>query len=189
MPAFDPALLPPRARLLGYLRRRVESDAVAEDLLGDALLRALRAAPALRDADRLVPWFYRILDHAVTDHYRRRGVRRAAADRLAAATPTEAVPAEAEGAVCACVHALIPTLPPAYGPLIAALDLGGEAPAAVAERLGITRTNLKVRHHRARRALRDRLEAVCRTCAAHGCLDCTCRPVPTPDPVPAASAS
>ena len=183
MDRFDPALLPPRERLLGYLRRRVESDAVAEDLLGDALLRALRAAPALRDADRLVPWFYRILDHAVTDHYRRRGVRRAAADGLAAdAAESEDLP-EAEGAVCACFRDLLPTLPPAYGSLIEALDLGGEAPADAAERLGITRTNLKVRHHRARRALRDRLETVCRACARHGCLDCTCRPAPAAEPV------
>ena len=44
----------------------------------------------------------------------------------------------------------------------------------VAERLDITRNNLKVRHHRARQQLRERLEETCRTCATHGCIDCTC---------------
>jgi RNA polymerase sigma-70 factor (ECF subfamily) len=32
-----------------------------------------------------------------------------------------------------------------------------------------------VRLHRARAALKTRLEQSCGTCATHGCLDCTCR--------------
>jgi len=44
----------------------------------------------------------------------------------------------------------------------------------VAKELGITPNNLKVRRHRARQQLRERLEEVCRTCAKHGCLDCSC---------------
>jgi DNA-directed RNA polymerase specialized sigma24 family protein len=59
--------------------------------------------------------------------------------------------------------------------LIAAVELGGETPEAAAERLGITRNNLKVRRHRARQQLRVRLEETRRTCARHGCLDCTCK--------------
>lgn len=51
---------------------------------------------------------------------------------------------------------------------------GDESPAAVAADLGITRNNLKVRRHRARKQLRARLEDLCRLCAHHGCLDCTC---------------
>jgi RNA polymerase sigma-70 factor, ECF subfamily len=182
MTPFDPSLLPPRAALLAYLRRRVESEAAAEDLLQDALLRALRAAPDLRSTDRLVPWFYRILDHAVTDHYRRRGVRRAAAPRLAAETDTASEPDD-EAVLCECFRALLPALTPAYADLIAAMDLGGASDADVAARLGVTRGALKVRHHRARRQLRERLDATCRTCARHGCLDCTCRPAATADPV------
>jgi hypothetical protein len=34
---------------------------LAEDILHDSLLKALQGAPDLRDQDRLVPWFYRIL--------------------------------------------------------------------------------------------------------------------------------
>ena len=32
-----------------------------------------------------------------------------------------------------------------------------------------------VRRHRAHRQLRERIEQTCRSCAAHGCVDCTCR--------------
>jgi RNA polymerase sigma-70 factor (ECF subfamily) len=64
---------------------------------------------------------------------------------------------------------------PDYAELIEAMDLENEDSGSVAERLAITRSNLKVRHHRARRQLRQRLEETCRTCARHGCIDCTCR--------------
>lgn len=31
-----------------------------------------------------------------------------------------------------------------------------------------------LRLHRARKQLRERLEATCRVCSKHGCLDCSC---------------
>ena len=45
-----------------------------------------------------------------------------------------------------------------------------------AARHGISLDNVKVRRHRARKALRERLVDTCRLCADHGCLDCTCGP-------------
>jgi RNA polymerase sigma-70 factor (ECF subfamily) len=36
------------------------------------------------------------------------------------------------------------------------------------------RNNLKVRLHRGRKQLRERIEQTCRACATHGCLDCIC---------------
>jgi DNA-directed RNA polymerase specialized sigma24 family protein len=77
--------------------------------------------------------------------------------------------------LCACFQALLPGLKPEYGELIQILDLDEEPTDAVAARLGITATNLKVRRHRARQALRRKLEETCRVCAEHHCLDCTCR--------------
>ena len=68
----------------------------------------------------------------------------------------------------------LPALKPDYATLLRRLDLNGEASAPVAASLGITRNNLIVRLHRARRQLRERLEQTCRLCAKHGCLDCHC---------------
>ena len=70
---------------------------------------------------------------------------------------------------------VVPTLKPEYAAVVEA-DLAGRPTEALAEALGITPNNLKVRRHRAHRALRERLEQTCRVCATHGCLDCTCRP-------------
>lgn len=54
------------------------------------------------------------------------------------------------------------------------IDLEGQEPAEVAAALGITKNNLTVRLHRARRHLRELLSRNCRACSKHGCLDCTC---------------
>jgi RNA polymerase sigma-70 factor (ECF subfamily) len=49
--------------------RKLAGDA-AEDVLQDALLRALRAYPRLRHADHLRAWLYRVTTAAAIDHHR-----------------------------------------------------------------------------------------------------------------------
>jgi RNA polymerase sigma-70 factor (ECF subfamily) len=52
--------------------RRLTGDEQAEDVLQDALLRALRAYPRLRHADHLRAWLYRVTTSAAMDHHRAR---------------------------------------------------------------------------------------------------------------------
>jgi RNA polymerase sigma factor (sigma-70 family) len=169
---LERGLLESRDRFVGYVRKRVADPVLAEDILQESLLRAIRAAPTLRQQDRLVPWFYTVLQHAIVDAYRRRGVER----RHVVPADDLDIPAEPddEATLCTCFEPLVSTLTPEYAELIRAVELGGESPESAAERLGITPNNLKVRRHRARQALRRRLEETCRACAEHGCLDCTC---------------
>lgn len=171
-PAAATRLVDAREQFLGYIRKRIQDPELAEDILQDSLLRAVRGAPELRDEARLIPWFYRVLQNAIVDAYRRRGVEQAHV--VVAEAPEMAAEPEDDAELCACFERLIPTLKPEYADLIQAVDLGSEAPERAAGRLGITPNNLKVRRHRARQALRRKLEETCRTCAEHGCLDCTC---------------
>jgi RNA polymerase sigma-70 factor, ECF subfamily len=64
-------LLDPREQFLGHIWERIEDPELAEDILQGTLLRSLRAAPDLRDEERLIPWFYRVLQNAIVDAYRR----------------------------------------------------------------------------------------------------------------------
>lgn len=172
------ALRRERGALLAFIRSRVGDADLAEDLLQDSLLRALEGAANLRDGERVTAWLYGIVRHAITDAYRRRGVRTTAQGALAVEAEIAAEGALApddEARLCACVQGLVRTLAPDYARVVEA-DLAGRSADAVAAELGITRTNLKVRRHRAHRQLRERLEQTCRTCAAHGCLDCSCTP-------------
>ncbi len=85
--------------------RRMTDDQSAEDVLQDALLRALRAYPKLRHADHLRAWLYRVTTTTALDLHRRR--RRE--------VPTEEPPAPAvedeydEGAFESLIHELAPT--------------------------------------------------------------------------------
>ncbi len=169
---IESQLVAGRERFLGYIRKRVSDPELAEDILQDCLLKAVRNAPQLKAEDNLVRWFYRILQNAIVDAYRRR-----AADlnrRLNYAAEAESSYEEDDAnTVCECVNELIPTLKPEYAEA-AKLELEGDDPDTAAERLGITKNNLKVRTHRARQALRKRLEETCKVCADDHCLDCSC---------------
>lgn len=167
-------LLSHREKLIRYVQKRLSSPELAEDVLQESLIKALRAAPDLKDEEKLLPWFYRILNNAVIDVYRRKHVESAHLEPYSEEKDLAITPEE-EANLCSCFRELIPTLKPEYAELIEALDLSEGNPKKVAEELGITPNNLKVRRHRARQALRERLEETCRSCAIHGCLDCTCK--------------
>ena len=162
------------SRFLQFLRRRVESDAVAEDILQEAYARSLEQLDHVRDEESVVAWFYRILRNAVADHFRRAGVERkthAELERDAEAT----FEPELRQNICTCVSAVIPTLKPEYADIVGEVELGERSIAEVAAEKGVTTNNATVRLHRARAALRRRLVEVCGACSTHGCLDCTCR--------------
>lgn len=155
-----------------FARKRLANDQLAADAVQESLLRALRAAPRLSHDQNLLAWFYRILRNVLADLHRSNARER---EKLAEfSSQHTADDPEAESAACACLKGLLPSLRPEYSQVIQRMDLEGVTPTAMAEDLGISRNLLKVRLHRARRQLRERLEQTCRACATHGCLNCTC---------------
>ena len=59
------------ARLLAIARLILRDGELAEDAVQEALLRAWRQLPNLRDIDRFDAWLYRILVHAAADEAKR----------------------------------------------------------------------------------------------------------------------
>ncbi len=174
MEQIEEVLLRHRSKLLGYIQKRVSDPALAEDVLQEGLLKALRSADELRDEERLLPWFYRILNNAIIDTYRKNNVEKRYLETYAREAAIESQ-AEMEAALCECFRELLPAMKPEYAVLIDRLELQPGDPGEVAVELKLQPNNLKVRRHRARQALKQRLEESCRTCAVHGCLDCTCQ--------------
>lgn len=168
-------LLSNRQKLLAFIRKKVADADTAEDILQDGLAKALKSAGEIRDEDRFVSWFYSILNNAIIDFYRHRAVESKYIDSTNLPIDSHAAVAESDAIeLCECFRDLLPTLKPEYAELIEKLELSDGDPAILAKQLGTNVNNLKVRRHRARQALRERLEETCRTCAKHGCLDCTC---------------
>ena len=162
-------------RFLAFLEPRVGSRSAAEEILQAAFVRGFEKAESLRDGERAVAWFYRLLRNAVVDHYRRRAAETRAIERHAAeALAEEGLEPELERALCQCVDSLLGTLKTEYAELLRAVDLQGLRVEDAARAAGITTNNAGVRLHRARQALRRRLEETCGTCTEHGCLDCSC---------------
>ena len=163
-----------QTRFLSFLRTRVSDPASAEDILQAAYIKAMEHGSEVRDGESTVPWFYRILRNAITDDYRRRSARTKAHDGFAAEAPSS-YELELQATVCACINDVIPELKVEYREAIEQIDLGGMTVQAFGQTQGISAGNASVRLHRARKELARKLTMVCGACAAHKCLDCTCR--------------
>lgn len=182
-PALEPELQDALATTLlanlgafqGFARRRLGDDQLAADAVQESLLRALKSGRSLSHDENLLAWFYRILRNVLTDLHRRRTVQVKGLERFAEELAISAEgEADVEQTTCDCFRGLLPTLRPEYAQVLQLADLDGQPADLVAKEIGITRNNLKVRLHRARRQLRERLEQTCQLCAKHGCLDCQC---------------
>lgn len=175
--ALATTLLANLSAFQSFARGRLGDETLAADAVQEGLLRALRAADSLEHDENLVAWFYRILRNVLTDLHRRRTVQKAALARFTReqeAMTTE--DPEMRAQACACVTGLLPALRPEYSRVIQLADVDGRTHEEVAHEIGISRANVKVRLHRARKQLRQRLKQTCQMCATHGCLDCSCEP-------------
>jgi RNA polymerase sigma-70 factor (ECF subfamily) len=159
---------------LSFLERRVGNRQTAEDVLQDAFARSLDKVPLGSD-ESAVAWFYRVLRNAVVDHYRRRGASERALSSLTHKLEEEIEPSpDDRDAVCSCVTRLSQTLKPEYALALRRIDVDGVSVQDYAAEAGITANNAAVRVFRARAALRKRVVRWCGSCAARGCIDCTC---------------
>ena len=160
---------------LQFLRRNLRNENDVEEVMQQVYLRVVVHASQLRREESVVVWLRRVLQSTLID-YRRRAVARERAEadfaRKEAATP---VPVdELDAFVCICLYKLLPLLKPEYAEVLRRADLENEPREAIAVGLGLTLSNLTVRLHRARQALRRALQLSCETCPIHGYLDCGC---------------
>ena len=169
------ALLEQRTRFLNFVERRVDSRAVAEDILQTAFLRAVQQHEKLRQDESVVAWFYRILRNAVIDHYRHQAASGRMLEQWAREMETIVEPdAATRASVCECILEVLPELKPEYRQALRAVDLEEKSLKEFGEQAGISPTNAGVRVHRARQALKKQVVKACGACARHGCVDCDC---------------
>lgn len=155
---------------VAFVERRVGSRAEAEDIVQAAFVRGLQHGGSVNE-ENAVTWFYRVLRNAIVDYYR----KQASSSRVLEAFAAEPDPSpEVRAEVCACINGLLGELKPEYRDALRIVDVEDGALADLAAQSGITAENAAVRIHRARKALRKKVEEACGTCSVHGCLDCQC---------------
>src|SRR4051794_12979874 len=109
-PALDP-ILARRAEFRAFLVSRLGSEADADDVLQNGLIKALRSVSEVRDEQKLTAWFYQLLRNAIVDHIRTRRAREQRDDAWAASA-TSGHDEELEKVACGCVETLIDDLAP-----------------------------------------------------------------------------
>jgi RNA polymerase sigma factor (sigma-70 family) len=181
-PPIDPAvaarLVADHRAFLAFVERRVESRAIAEDILQEAFVRGLERGGQVRDEESAHAWFYRVLRNAIIDYHRRHGTASRGLDALASELEGQvSPPPDVHDVVCQCITGLTDALKPEYAEALRRIEVEGVAVKDYGAELGITASNAAVRVFRARKALREHVMRSCGTCAEHGCIDCTCRSV------------
>jgi RNA polymerase sigma factor (sigma-70 family) len=169
-------LLDHRNQFLGFVQRRVQDAATAEDILQAAYVRALQHEGELQEQESVVGWFYRVLRNAVIDLYRRRATESKALEVWGREMEREVAPGyEIRNEICVCLSRVMDTINPAYADVLRSVDLGEQRLQDFAQEHNISAANAAVRVHRARASFRKHLVRTCGACAEHGCVDCTCR--------------
>ncbi len=149
--------------------RLVKDPHEAEEVLQETFISAFRALPKFEGRSQLGTWLYRIGYNAALMHLRK---RRPPADSLDEPVTTEdgdSLPRELvdwgsipddlllNRELRTVLDAALETLPESLRSVFVLRDIEGLSTAETAAALGLTETNAKVRLHRARLALRERL--------------------------------
>ena len=144
-------------RLRAFVRRRVQSDADADDVVQDVLTKLLTHGP--RPSGPVHAWLFTVARNVIIDRSRtRRDHVGLDALELAEETP------EGRGAteeLARCLGPMMATLSADDRLVLARVDMGGESQADLARELGVSTSGIKSRVQRARRRLRAVLESCC----------------------------
>ena len=154
-----------RGRLVASLARVVGATD-AEDLANETLLRALDAVQGFRGEAALGTWLHRIGINLACDLLRRRERSPVLASEQCAEAPEPADDASDGGQLeqkqmTECVRNLLAKLPPEQRQVLTQADMLDETAPEIARDAGVTTGNVKIRLHRARRAMQSVLERHC----------------------------
>lgn len=161
-------------RLLG----RIVGPQEAEDLTQIVFAKATRALPQFRGDAQTSTWLYRIAANTASDWLRSRSAREAkltvhlsdvpddTTSRASASAAVPDMPSSPEQKLVRkdmrdCIRGELGRLPEANRQVLILGELGGLTDDEVAQTLGISRANAKVRLHRARAQMRKAIAARC----------------------------
>ena len=163
-----------RPRIVRYLTRLAGPNA-AEDLAQEVFVRVSRGLQDFKGAAKLSTWIYRIATNVATDRLRSRSFKQTRSDkaiphREGSVEDADALPDEKNPSVekqlmrdqmSSCVHDYINTLPENYRAVAVLSDIEGLTNGEIAEVLELTLNTVKIRLHRGRVKLKEKLEAGC----------------------------
>lgn len=148
-----------------FLRRRVEDDSIADDLLQETFVRVHRNIDGLQDAQRLAGWVYQIARNVVADHHRRSRntpVEQAKLDLLSDDLSIDARGDEKSGCLGVLwLNDMVQALPDGYREAVHLSEIDGRSQQEVADQFDLSLSGAKSRIQRGRAMLKDMLMQCC----------------------------
>jgi RNA polymerase sigma-70 factor (ECF subfamily) len=158
------------ARVRRFILALVKDEWAADDLIQETFLRIQENLGSLRDPSRISSWIFRIAYHLCQDHFRQLKVaqRKESIDEEKlenlgdAFVQEELVQKDLEQREMGeCVQNQMDLLPQSLRAVLVLFDIMEFSHQEIADTLGITIENVKVRLHRARKKLKTILEKKC----------------------------
>ncbi len=153
------------SRVRGFILGLVKNEAAADDLVQETFVRIQKSLDDLREPSKLSSWVFRIAHNLCQDHFRKSREVPLEEEEMCASqcrTGGEDLHKEIEQQeMGACIQDKVNMLPESLRAVILLFDTMDLSQREVAEILGITVDNVKVRLHRARKRLKEILQEEC----------------------------
>lgn len=143
-----------RDRLMNFVLRHTHDKPLAEDIVQDVFLKVHDKIPQLRESDKISAWIFRIARNAITDHFRGKSRTVMAVD-----LDWNSEGVTLNDCVSSCLGDMLKTLPAKYRQALELAELEGMSQLELAETLAISYSGAKSRVQRARRMLKEKMDA------------------------------
>jgi len=151
-------------RVRKFILASVRNESVADDLVQETFIKVQQNLHSLRDPERISSWIFRIAYHLFQDHFRglkKSSVQETIDDRLVILQESPIQKELEQGEMSRCVQDKLSLLPETLRSVIIFSDMMDFSHQEIADILGLTVENVKVRLHRARKKLKGILEKEC----------------------------
>jgi RNA polymerase sigma-70 factor (ECF subfamily) len=152
-----------RPKVLGYMRGLLPENEV-EDAAQEVFMKISRTLDSFRGESSISTWVFRIATNTALDRLRSNPLRTIAVDFTHLdnlESPSSVEKSAIKREMKSCIRGVIKQLPEDYSTVIMLSDIEGFKDGEIADVLGISLQNVKVRLHRARAKLRAELEKAC----------------------------
>jgi RNA polymerase sigma-70 factor (ECF subfamily) len=151
-------------RVRKFILVSVKNESVADDLAQETFIKIQENLDSVRDPERISSWIFRIAYHLCQDHFRvlkKSSSQEEIHDGLVTLQESRVQKELEQGEMSRCVRDKLSLLPETQRSVIIFADIMDFSHQEIADILGLTVENVKVRLHRARKKLKAILEKEC----------------------------
>ena len=151
-------------RVRKFILASVKNESVADDLIQETFIKIQENLGSLRDPAKISSWIFRIAYHLCQDHFRtlkKSSSHEEIHDGLVNLQETPVQKKLEQGEMSRCVQDQLNLLPESQRSVIIFADVMDFSHQEIADILGLSVENVKVRLHRARKKFKAILEEKC----------------------------